>query len=802
MSPMDEGGGAGKPAEISRMQAGVRAWLLRNAQAGGHGLREFSPTALLCLVCSAAISPLVAIGAGLTGGAAVAGIGVLSSVGSGALTEVVIRAIDRLRSPAGHGTSAETGVEEAIAQCLEQALSREDENARVLRAELTAVLEQIDAGETALRAAIETGSEEIRRDVVAAVHTLAAGSAELHFLMTDVMRAAAEIQQSLDDQAVSVHVIIEQNAQQSAEIRLAREDLAAIERNAGALSKSAGPEPEARWIHGCPYRGLLPFGESDADIFYGRERTTTELAVQVAHQAARSGIVVVTGASGAGKSSLVRAGLLPALARGAQVTGSQNWPRAVLTPTADPLSELAAHVAALTGSDAASVRAGLAAHPEQAHLAVRQAVVADGRRRRQAGRASAGDPSRLVLVVDQFEQVFTLNPGRDGEADRRAFITALHAAATRPAGADGIPAALVVLVVRGDFCDRCAAYPELADALRNGQFVVGPMRESDLRRAISGPADAAGLRIDAALPDTIIADLRVAGGGDSVGALPLLSQAMLLTWENREDGRLTSHGYGQAGGVSQAVQASANAVYESLSPQQQALAREIFRSMTVPGWDGRLAGRPVARDELYAGRQDPDRAQIDAVLEAFAASRLIVLDSITVQIAHDVLLTAWPELRGWLEDDQASWILHGQLAEDALAWGEQGSDPSYLYRGTQLLALTQARDRWSASPLRYPALTRSQEDFLRASERAEGRAARWRRIVAGSLVVLLVGSLAGAGIAVSAARNANRQRATAVSDQLAAESIALDNSDPVTASLLAAAAWQVTHGPQARESLL
>jgi WD40 repeat protein len=784
------------------MQAGLRAWLLRNAQAGGHGLREPSPTILLALVCSAALSPLLAAGAGLTGTAAVAGIGVLSSVGSGALTEVVIRAIDRLRTPAGHGAPAGTGVEEAIAHCLEQALSREDGNARVLRAELAAVLEQIDAGGTALRTAIETGSDEIRRDMVAVVHTLATGSAELNFLITDVVRAAAEIQRSLDDQAASVRVIIGQNAQQSAEIRLAREDLAAIGTNAGTLSSATGPERETRWIHGCPYRGLLPFGESDADVFYGRERKTTELAVQVAHQAAGSGIVVVTGASGAGKSSLVRAGLLPALARGTQVTGSENWPRVVLTPMADPLSELAAHIAALNGSDASSVRAGLAAHPELAHLAVRQAVVADDRRRIQAGRAPAVSHSRLVLVVDQFEQLFTLNPGRDGEAGRRAFIIALHTAATHRTGADGIPPAVVILVVRGDFCDRCAAYPELADALGNKQFVVGPMSESDLRRAISGPAEAAGLRIDAALPDTIIADLLVSGGEDPVGALPLLSQAMLLTWEDREGNRLTSHGYGQAGGVRQAVQASANAVYNSLSPQQQALAREIFRSMTVTGRDGRLGGRPVARDELYSSRQDSDRAHIDAVLEAFASKRLIVLDSDTTQIAHDVLLTAWPELRGWLDDDQASWILHGQLEEDALAWGERGSDPSYLYRGSQLFALAQARDQWSASPLRYPAMTRNQEDFLHASERAEGRAARWRRIVATFLIVLLTGSLAGAGVAVSAARNANRQRATAVSDQLAAESIALDHLDPVTASLLAAAAWRVTPGPQARESLL
>ena len=159
-----------------------------------------------------------------------------------------------------------------------------------------------------------------------------------------------------------------------------------------------------------------------------------------------------------------------------------------------------------------------------------------------------------MLIVDQFEQVFTLSPGPGGEADRQAFITALCATATNPVGPKQEPPALVVIAVRGDFWDRCAAYPELVGALQDGHFVVGPMTESELRLAITGPADAAGLRIDPALTDTILGDLRAADGDDAAGVLPLLSQAMALTWEKREGDRLTSHGYGQAGGVSHAVQ--------------------------------------------------------------------------------------------------------------------------------------------------------------------------------------------------------------------------------------------------------
>jgi len=416
-----------------------------------------------------------------------------------------------------------------------------------------------------------------------------------------------------------------------------------------------------RWADGCPYRGLLPFGESDAEVFYGRERLAAELAAKLAARAGRGGLVVVTGASGAGKSSLLRAGLLPILARGQQVPGSDRWPRIVMTPTKDPVTELAARLAAVGGPDALAVRDGLTRHPGQAHLAVWSAVLAAAARRDEESPASGDGAARLLLIVDQFEQVFTLNPDDGGEAGRQAFITALCAAAASPAGPGQVPPALVAVAVRGDFWDRCAAVPELVGALQDGQFVVGPMTGSELRVAITGPAEAAGLRIDPGLTETILGDLRVAGGDRSAGVLPLLSQAMALTWEHREGDRLTSRGYAQAGGVSHAVQTGADRAYGAPPAGQQALAREVLRSMTLASRDGGFARRPVTRDDLYAGLPRAARADIDAVLDAFAAERLAVLDEDRAQLSHDVLLRAWPRLRGWLEEDQASWIVHGQL---------------------------------------------------------------------------------------------------------------------------------------------
>jgi len=782
------GPGAGQHennVQAGLMRDGAQKWILR----AGHDLREISPTALLSLLCAAAFCPVTAVGAGITGAAAVAGIGVLSSVGGGVLTGVITDAIDRLRGHNAESSPSPPEIERALASEIGKVLTAGAADASALRAEIGAVLKQIDLGGDMLREAIDSGNEQLRSDLITAISVLGSDFAELSFLVSDVVAAAARIQHDLDEQRASTRVIIEQNAGQSAEIRRAREDLAIIERRTRP-GTPADNDAEMHW-EGCPYRGLLPFSEADAEIFYGRERLTTELAVKVAEQAGGGGLIVVTGASGAGKSSLLHAGLLPALARGLQVHGSERWPCRVMTPTKEPLAELATQLAALGGGDALTIRDGLARDPGQAYLAARQAVL--------AGTASSR-PTRLVLIVDQFEQVFTLNAGPDREADRQRFITALCAMTTNPAGTEEEPPALVVIAVRGDFLDRCAAYAELAVAMQERQFVVRPMTDSDLRLAITGPADAAGLRLEPTLAETILADLRTAGTDTAAGVLPLLSQAMLLTWENRDGDRLTSHGYGKSGGVSRAVEISADAVYDDLPAADQVLAREILRNMTTASRDARLASRPVSRAALYRlpGAGQPEA---DLVLEKFAAKRLIVLDEGTAQIAHDALLTAWPRLHSWLEDDQASWSLHSQLADDAEEWS-RSQQADFLYRGTQLAGVQRVTSAWAANPDRYPALTTTERDFLQASERANSRRIRLQRTALAALLILLVASVTGAGLAITAARNANYQRKFAVSDELAAESEQLDATDPVTASQLAAAAWEVMPTEQARVSML
>ena len=763
------------------MQAALRAWVVR-AAGGSRGLREIAPTVLLSLLCASAFTPLLPVVAGL-GAAAVAGSGVLSAVGGGALSTVITEVLERARSKSKSHAAAPAEFEDDIAGEIGRVLAAGDANAQALRAEIATVLEKIDAGGIMLRAAMERGNESIRNDVIAAIGVLGSDFAEMRFLIYGMVRTAEEMQKSLDAQHADVRVIIGQNEQQSIDIRIIRDYLAVIAQLpvATVLTGAAADGGAPRWAHGCPYRGLLPFEETDAEVFYGRERLTAELAVKLAAQMTSRGLVVVTGASGAGKSSLLRAGLLPKLAQGQQVAGSEHWPRIAITPTKDPLNELAVHLAALGGSEPLAVRDALAQRPGQAHLTAWSAVLG----RRDDRRPAPGDSAaRLVLIVDQFEQVFTLNPGPGGEAERQAFITALCAMATNPVGPQQEAPGLVVIAVRGDFWDRCAAYPELARALQEGQFVVGPMTESDLRLAITGPAEAAGLRIDPELTETILRDLRAAGGDDTAGVLPLLSEAMALTWDKREGDRLTSHGYGQVGGVSHAVQTSADRVYDVLPAGQQMLAREVLRSMTVASRDGKLTRRPVTRADLYSGHPDADRSQVDAVLEAFAAERLIVLNDGTAQISHDVLLSAWPRLRGWLEEDRASWIFYGQLADDAAAWHYAHDDPSFLYRGTQLAALRQAATRWSADRARYPALTSTQSRFLQASEQAAARSARRRRAAVAVLAALALVTSIASGVAFQQRHQALSETHQAITNEVTAEAEQLQSSNPSLAAQL------------------
>jgi len=578
-----------------------------------------------------------------------------------------------------------------------------------------------------------------------------------------------------------------------------------------AAAESAGPRPGT--VTGTPYRGLAVFGEDDAGWFFGREAAAAAVLDRMSALLGGAGLLVVSGASGAGKSSLLRAGVLPRIRTGglAAAPGAACWPRVVFTPTRAPLDELALRVAPLAGADAAAVRRGLAADPGGFALTARQAARAGppGPTGEPDGRAARPDErrqGRLLLVVDQFEELFTQC---DQEGQRRAFITALHAAATAGHGPDQAPAALVVLGVRADFEARCADYPQLAGPVQD-RYLVTAMTERQLRMAITEPAKKAGSKVDDDLTGLLLAEVRNGQPGTfGAGVLPLLSQALDQSWRSRTGETVTLADYERAGGIDGAVASSAQRAYEHLTSGQQAAARQVFTRLTATSAEGVDTADRATRAELTEGKSPAQAQDVEAVLEAFAAERLLTLAAGTVELSHEALLTAWPLLRDtWLADTHADRIIRSRLHTTAAEWDRQSRDPSYLYSGSLLQAATDTAARIGADPARHPPLGPTERDFLHASSHAHRRTIRRRQAVIAGLLALTLTALTAAGIAArnaaTAARNAasaSHQHAIALSRQLAAESLNIDGTDPVTARRLAVAAWAVYPTSQADSAI-
>ena len=464
-----------------------------------------------------------------------------------------------------------------------------------------------------------------------------------------------------------------------------------------------------------PYRGLSAFEEQDAAFFFGREAAATQVLERMSRHVDGPGLLVVSGVSGAGKSSLLQAGVLPRI-RGAGLAsapGSASWPCLVFTPAHAPLDELAVYVSKLAGVDAAAVRQGLATDPAGFALIARQAALAQpGPMRAPEGRSPGQPPPRrLLLVVDQFEQVFTQCPD---EAQRRAFITALHAAATAGHEPGQAPAALVVLGVRADFEARCADYPQLADAVQD-RYLLTSMTERQLRLAITEPARKAGSSVDDDLVDVLLREVStrqsasspaVSRGGPASGAgvLPLLSHALDQAWRSRTGDVLTLADYERTGGIERAVADSAQSAYDHLTPAQQTAARQVFTQLTATSSDGTDTANRAARAELTASKSPAEAEDVEAVLNAFAAQRLLTLAAGTVEISHEVLLTAWPLLRDtWLVDTHADRIVRTRLHNVAADWARGSRDPSYLYSGSLLATAAETACRIPRRPGPLPA---------------------------------------------------------------------------------------------------
>ncbi len=485
----------------------------------------------------------------------------------------------------------------------------------------------------------------------------------------------------------------------------------------------------------CPFKGLASFDVDDSEYFFGRERLVAELIARLVG----APLLAVVGPSGSGKSSVVRAGLLPALASGV-LPGSAEWEQVLIRPGEHPLAELD--------------RAG----------------------------AGIGDESRVVLAVDQFEESFTVC--RD-ERERDAFMASLVHAARDTRGR-----VAVVLAIRADYYERCAAYPDLSNLLAANHVLVTSMRHDELRQVVERPALRVGLRVDPELTDALVEDVE-----GEPGALPLLSTALLESWQQRDGRRLRHAAYERTGGVRGAVARLAEAAFGQLDAAQQAVARNVLVRLATEGPGGTVERRRVSLAELDAERSD----DVARVIDLLADRRMLTVSAGTVEVAHEALLREWPRLRGWIEEDREGLRIHRGVTAAAEEWRRLGHEDGALFRGSRLADAVE----WRAS--HEPALNELEREFLAVSHsrRESERSARRRRIRFAfvGLLAALGAITAVAIVALYQGREAGRQRDIAASRELAIRATGFFDVDPALSLALALRALERSDTEQAENVL-
>ncbi|MEU4804751.1 XRE family transcriptional regulator [Actinosynnema sp. NPDC023587] len=466
-----------------------------------------------------------------------------------------------------------------------------------------------------------------------------------------------------------------------------------------------------------PYAGLAAYGTGDAEWFFGRDRILEDLA----HRIADGRFVAVFGASGAGKSSLLKAGLVPRL----------PGPAVLTTPGEVDV------------------------------------------------RADGLDLTRDLIIVDQFEEVFTLCQDQARQAE---FIDALLDADCR-----------VVLGVRADFYSHCAQHPKLVEALTDGQLLLGPMGPEELRQVIMQPAVKASCTVETALVSRLIADAT-----GQAGVLPLMSHALLETWRRRRGTTMTLAGYEAAGGIQHAIAQTAERTFTSLEKQQRTLARQVFLRLTALGDGIEDTKRRLPRAEL-----DED-VDVDVVLDRLAHARLLTLDRDTVEIAHEALIRSWPRLRNWLATDRDGLRTMRRLTEAAATWDSLGRDPDALYRGTRLDTAVEwtRRDGARTSALEREFLAEGEAARDRERHLAHRRTRRLRQLVA-LLLVLLVLASGAVVLAIGAQKQAATERNLSVARYVANEAQNRRTAgDRVLANQMIIAAYRLSGTDDLRDLVL
>ena len=425
------------------------------------------------------------------------------------------------------------------------------------------------------------------------------------------------------------------------------------------LDAISGDGPAGELDRPNPFKGLRAFVETDADGFFGRDDVVEELLEGIESPGPLSRLTLVVGGSGSGKSSVVRAGLVPRVRRG-DVRGGEPWLVTTMLPGSSPFKELVEAIRRVAVTDVGEVAEELF----DGRIALDELI----------GRAVPGDGS-VLLVIDQLEELFTLAPG----SEHGPFLDCLVDAVQQPGGR-----LHVVATLRADFYDRPLAFQRFGALVHDATVALAAMAPSGIEAAIVRPLEAIGATAEPALVAEMIAAV-----ADQPAALPSLQFTLFELAQRRADRCLTLDNYRALGGVAAAISSRAESLYLSLDDAGRVATRKLFERLVAFGPEGEVTGRRSLRSALSNGEQ---RTDVDAVIDRWTTARLLTADVDprtrvpVVRVAHEALLSTWPRLRDWLDEDRETILALDHLQEASLSWVDLGRDEGALYRGLRLEA--------------------------------------------------------------------------------------------------------------------
>jgi WD40 repeat protein/DNA-binding CsgD family transcriptional regulator len=541
-----------------------------------------------------------------------------------------------------------------------------------------------------------------------------------------------------------------------------------------------------------PYKGLRSFQSADAQNFFGREKLTQKLLDRLQENVEYQRFLAVVGPSGSGKSSVVKAGLIPALWHG-DLPGSENWYGIDLLPGAHPIDELEVLLFQIATDKGMNIREQLE-RDDRGLIRVANMLLPD-------------EGSELLVIIDQFEELFTLV---ENETERLHFLKLLRAAVT-----DKRSKVRVVVTLRADYYDRPLQYAEFGDLMRDRVETVLPLSAEELERAVTEPANRQGITFEDGLVSRIVSDVHY-----QPGSLPLLQYALTELFERRDGRTLTQAAYQEIGGTGGALANRADEIYLEQNDDGREMIRQLFLRLVTLGEGAEDTRRRVQRTELLAITPDPEI--MDELIDLYAVSRLFSLDNDPstrrpiVEVAHEAILREWERLRNWLNESREDIRQQRIVARAAIEWSAHGQDISYLLTGSRL---EQLEEWYEVTALN---LTPGEQMFITASmderdqrrladEQREARESRLEQRAYNRLRAL-VGVFAGAALIAiillvflfNAFNNVEAERINAQRIGLSAQGqIILQNGQPAElAALLAANSLELDYSSEADAVLL